>query len=220
MEQLEIFDLDDKFLGTQERKEFYADIKKEFKEKGKISRQVKSVRMLIMTSEGRIYIQRRSKRKKENPGLYDKTIGGHVKAGHTWKLTVVQECHEELGFPAVILTDDEFIKALSGTDLRIIGLLRKVDHISQFISVRKTKEGDSFEQPYINNFYIGYYDGGIRFCDGESSGIEVFTIEELEKQIAEEPTKFTEDLKWMIKRYRHLLVPLNTKKGPTYAFKK
>jgi hypothetical protein len=84
----------------------------------------------------------------------------------------------------------------------------------------RPKKETSFEQPYINNFYIGYYDGGIRFCDGESSGIEVFTIEELEKQIAEEPTKFTEDLKWMIKRYRHLLVPLNTKKGPTYAFKK
>ncbi|NOX71900.1 MAG: NUDIX domain-containing protein, partial [Candidatus Micrarchaeota archaeon] len=212
-DMLEIYDLEGRFLTITERKSFYKNIKKEFKEKGVITEKVKSIRLLLMNSNGRIYIQKRSVFKERNGGLYDKTIGGHVKAGHTWELTVVKECHEELGFPAVVLTDDEFRNAITTTDIRIIGLFRSVEHIETFISISRTKtRNDFFKQPFITQFYIGYYDGPINFCDGESTGIEVFTLDELEKRIEEEPDKFTEDLKFMLKRYRDYLVPIE--RGP------
>lgn len=164
---------------------------------------------MILTSSGKVYVQRRSHNKSENAGLYDKTIGGHVKAGQTWELTVVQECHEELGFPAVVLTDSEFDQAINATNLSIIGLLKKVEHIPTFVSVRKTKDGKEFKQPQICNFYIGYYDGGIRFCDGESVGVEAFTIQELKKRMQEYPKEFAEDLKFMIQRFENKLLPLD-----------
>ena len=46
-EELEIFDLKGKLLGTQNRKKFYSEIKEEFNKKGKISRQIKSIRLIF-----------------------------------------------------------------------------------------------------------------------------------------------------------------------------
>ena len=42
-ELLEIYDLDGNIIKTQKRDEFYDEIKKEFKETGKITKQVKSI---------------------------------------------------------------------------------------------------------------------------------------------------------------------------------
>ena len=104
-ELLEIYKLDDTFLGNQNREDFYNEIKKEFRETGIISKKIKTVRVLIMNSLGRIYLQKRSELKNENPNLYDKTVGGHVSANDSFELTVVKECAEELGFPATILSE-------------------------------------------------------------------------------------------------------------------
>ncbi len=207
-ETLEIHDLKGKLIAVQPRKSFYEEIKKEYKTKGKISRQVKTIRLLLLTSTGKIFLQRRSHSKDENPGMYDKTIGGHVKAGHTWYITVLQECYEELGFPAAILTEEDFRKAIASTDLSVIGLFRQVDYIQNFLSTRKTKSG-IFTQPHMTAIYIGYYDGPIRFHDGESVGVEIFTLAELEKELKAHKEKFTEDLKFMIEKYRKYLVPIS-----------
>jgi len=109
-EVLEVYDLDGKLIGKEERGKFYAEIKEEFASKGKISKQVKSIRLLLMNSDGRVYLQKRSKLKSENPGLYDKTIGGHVSKGHTFEIAVIKECAEELGFPATVLTPPNLMK--------------------------------------------------------------------------------------------------------------
>lgn len=209
IEKLEIFDLNGKSLGVQDRKRFYTEIKDEFNKKGKISRQVKAIRLILMNSSGRIYLQKRSKIKSENSGLYDKTVGGHVSNGDTWNMTVIRECAEELGFPASVLSTGEFERSIKVTDLNIVGIFRKVDKISNFESVRIDKKGNKFVQPYITSIFIGYYDGAIRFIDGESSGLEVFTLNELKEEISKTPEKFTEDLKFMIKYYKKYLVPIN-----------
>jgi isopentenyldiphosphate isomerase len=209
-EILEIYDLNNKLIKTEERDKFYKRIKKEFFEKGKISQKIKSIRLIMMNSDGRIYLQKRSKFKKENAGLYDKTIGGHVLKGETWEMTVIKECAEELGFPAAVLSPKEFKKAIKSTDLNIIGIFKKIDFIPNFQSVRLIEEGRKIIQPFITTFYIGYYDGLIKFKDGESSGIEVFSLDELKKEIKNNPNKFTEDIKFMIKKYENLLKPIKS----------
>jgi len=217
LENLEIFDLEGNLLEVKRRDKYYAEIKKEFADTGKISKKIKNVRVILLNSDGRIYIQKRSYFKNENPGLLDKTVGGHVKSGHSLTLTVVQECHEELGFPAVVLNDDEFNKAIFSTNLKIVGIFRQVELVENFISIRKSQDEKIFEQPLINAFYIGYYDGSIQFCDGESVGIETFTIEQLKNLITEKPEIFTEDLKFMIQRYEKFLVPIEQNKKIIYG---
>ncbi|MBT4651391.1 NUDIX domain-containing protein [Candidatus Woesearchaeota archaeon] len=207
-ELLEVYDLKGKLLRVEERSKYYDQIKKEFAKKGKISTQVKRALLILMNSKGRLVIQKRNKWKHENPGLFDKTIGGHVQKGDTFNLTIVKECAEELGFPVSILSPKEFNRAIKNTDLRIVGIFKKIDLTNNFQSIRRTKEGDSFIQPYISAVYVGYYNGPIQFIDGESSGIELFSLEELEEDIKNNPDKFTEDIKFMVKKYEKYLKPI------------
>ena len=57
--------------------------------------------------------------------------------------------------------------------------------------------------------YVGYYDGAIKFRDGEASGIEVLSLDELKEELTTHPEKFTEDLKFMIEKYEKYLVPIS-----------
>lgn len=207
-ELLEIYDLSDKLLGTQKRDEFYQEIKDEFAKRGKITRKIKTIRLFLINSQGRIYLQKRTRLKPENPGLYDKTIGGHVSAGDSFDMTVIRECAEELGIPAAIVPYDDFDKAIRSTDLSIIGIFRKIDFDKNFESLRVSQNGFKFTLPSINSMYLGYYDGSIKFKDGESSGIEVFSLNELKEELKNHPQKFTEDVKFLINKYNKLLKPI------------
>jgi 8-oxo-dGTP pyrophosphatase MutT (NUDIX family) len=160
-----------------------------------------------MNSDGRIYLQKRSKIKDENAGLYDKTVGGHVNENDSFDLTAIRECAEELGFPIAIVSGKEFEKAANITDTQIIGIFKQIEILNDFISKRIDKTGSVFKQPFITAMYIGYFDGAIRFVDGESSGIEVFSIDELKEEIKSHPQNFTEDIKYMIKRYEKYIKP-------------
>ena len=207
-EKLEVYDLNSELIGIEDRKKFYDEAKKEFEKSGKVSKQLKRVNIIMMNSTGRIYLQKRSKIKKENPGVYDKTIGGHVSAGDSWNMTVIRECAEELGFPSSILDEEEFKKAVKVSDTSIVGIFKKIDQIDAQLSTRQSVDGKEFVQPYITAFYIGYFDGPIKFVDGESSGIEVFSIDELKEEIQDKPDKFTEDVKFMVEKYEKFLVPI------------
>jgi isopentenyldiphosphate isomerase len=207
-EKLEIYNLDSELIGIEDREKFYTEIKQEFKETNKITKKVKSIRLILMNSSGRIYLQKRSNLKKENAGRYDKTVGGHVSAGDSYDMTVIRECAEELGFPATVLQPEEFEKATKVTNLDIIGIFKKIDYLPDFLSKRISQDSSVFTQPYICSFYLGYYNGPIKFVDGESSGIEVFSIEEIKKEIEEKPDKFTEDLKFMVEKYEKFLIPI------------
>ncbi len=207
-EKLEIYDLNSELIGIEDREKFYAGIKAEFAETGKITKKVKSIRLILMNSQGRIYLQKRSKIKSENPGLYDKTVGGHVSAGDSFDMTVIRECAEELGFPAAVLAPEEFEKAIKVTSLDIIGIFKKIEYLPNFESKRILNNGTEITQPYMSSIYFGYYNGPIRFVDGESSGIEVFSLEELKEEIKNNPDKFTDDIKFMTEKYEIFLVPI------------
>jgi isopentenyldiphosphate isomerase len=210
-EKLEIYDLKDNLIEIKDRNLFYNELESEFESKGKITKKVKSIRVLLMNSQGRIYLQKRSKRKEVNPGTYDKTIGGHVPAHHSWNMTLIRECAEELGFPASVVSKKEFDESIKVMDISIIGIFKKIDYIKNFESKRKTRGGKIVSQPWITTIYLGYYDGPIRFVDGESTGIEVFSLDELNEEIKNTPEKFTEDIKFMIKKYKKHLVPIKQK---------
>jgi isopentenyldiphosphate isomerase len=207
-EKLEVHDLEGNLVGVQDREEFYKEIKQEFKETGKITKKIKGIRLLLMNSSGRVYLQQRSKIKKDNAGLYDKTIGGHVAAGDSFEMTVIRECAEELGFPATVLSLEEFDRAIKVTPLDIVGVFKKVEHLPDFMSERISNDGSKIIQPWMSSMYIGYYDGPIKFVDGESSGIEVFSLNELKKELENNPTKFTKDIEFMIDRYEKYLEPI------------
>ncbi len=206
-EILDILDKDGKLLQTRERSSYYKSIKQEYALKGSIETQIKQVRLLLMNTDGRIYLQKRSAAKGENPGLWDKSIEGHVPSGSAFDTAIIRECAEELGFAAVVLRDEEFWRAVDQMHLEIIGVLRPVDTRLFWKSRRTTETGETFELPLTVATYIGYYNGHVRFVDGESSGLVVFSCEELLKELSEHKALYTNDLSIMIQEYCGLLRP-------------
>lgn len=205
-EKIEVYDLSGNFIYIQDRKQFYEENIKEFLEKGYISRKTKTIRALLMTSKGDIYIQKRSYSKNENPGLYDKAFGGHVVAGNSFGLTVMKECIEELGFTSIVVSKKEFRNAINIFDLEKIGIFKKIDHLNNFNTRRIINCNDYYIQPLINDMYIGYYDGSIKFSDGECCGIEILSLDRLKNEISNDPNRFTEDLIWMINEYQDFII--------------
>lgn len=207
-ELLEIYDLKGKLIGVKDKKKFYSEVETEIAKTGKISKKLKSIRAILLNSKGRIYIQKRSKFKEVNPGLYDKTIGAHVRKGDSWDITLTRECAEELGFPATVVPENEFEKTIRSTDLTVVGIFKKIDYVPDFKSLRIDRNSKKVVQHWITTIYIGYFDGSIRFVDGESSGIEVFTLDELNEEINKYPNRFTEDVKFIIKKYKKFIKPI------------
>lgn len=207
-EKLEIYDLDENLIEVKDRDEFYKEIKEEFQKTGKITKQVKRVLLLLMNSQGKIVLQRRNLSKHENSGLFDKTIGGHVEEGDSYKVTLIKECAEELGFPVSILDKSDFSRSSKKTDLKVVGIFKEIDYNSNFKSTRIAEDGKDFIQPYMQTVYMGYYDGPLQFIDGESSGIQLYTIKELEDVIKSNPNDFTDDLKKLFEKYKSILKPI------------
>ncbi len=54
-----------------------------------------AVQMLVVNAQGQVLLQRR-REDKENGGLWDKSVGGHVQAGESFDQALVREANEEL----------------------------------------------------------------------------------------------------------------------------
>ena len=212
-EKIKVYDLSGRFLGMQDRSEFYKQIREEYKKTGKITRQVQTVRLFLMNDRGGIYLAKRSRIKKENKLLYDKTIGAHVVGNETPEFTVLRECTEELGFPAAVLTDREFDTALSETDLRIVGIIKKVETINAFKAKYRYEDGSFVVFPQITSIFVGVFHGPVKFKDGETSGIEVYYTDEILGEIERRPERYTEDLKILTPKYLNLMKGIIKKAG-------
>ena len=63
-EQVKIYDLKGKLLGMQDKKQFYNEIRAEYKKKKKVTRQVHTIRAFLINSNGGIYLTKRSRLKR------------------------------------------------------------------------------------------------------------------------------------------------------------
>jgi len=210
-ELLDIYSFEGELVGQMEKKEFHETIRQEYKEKGSTSIRHKHVRLFLMTSKGRVILQRRSKWKGDNQGLWDKTVGGHVTSGDTFELTALKECAEELGIPSTIVSPEIFDNTAETTDLSVLAILRPVALLDNYQSHRMN-EGSKWVETGMTQFFIGYYDGSIRFIDSECCGLQVFNLEELDDEIKQYPDNFTDDIKYILSKFRGLIKPIEQKK--------
>jgi isopentenyldiphosphate isomerase len=207
-ELLEMYSDEGEYIGEMEKKEFHEKQRKEFFESGKVSSRHKAVKLVLMTSNGRIILQRRSKWKGDNSGMWDKTVGGHVTKGDSFDLTMLKECAEELGIPATIVDKSMFESSVATTDLHVLGILTKLTYLDFNKSHRKQKDNKIWVEPSMVQFYMGYYDGTIRFIDKESCGIQVFSLDELKAEMSEAPDAFTDDVKYILEKFEKYIKPV------------
>ena len=208
-ENIEVYNKEWELVRIEERSAFYLQAKETFLKWNEIHEKVQIVSLIMMNSSWRIYLQKRSRDKEQNGWKYDKTISWHVTAWDSNEITLIRECAEELGFPAAVVRWIDFKKAISSTNLWVIGLFKRIDLLEDFISTRSFWDIKDYKQPFIIDFYVGYYDGPIHFIDWESSGIEVFSVNELEEEIKASPESFTQDIQFLFTEYKHLFTPIS-----------
>ena len=185
-----------------DRDGFYNEQLEIFKETGKPTRAVEVVQTLLFSPDGEILLQKRSRRKNHNPGMLDKTMGGHITFGDSSNYTVMAETLQELEVPSFVLPNEEDFK-------KTFKLLRDYTNTSaivQFVDskVYNSKKIMNKELVEIANkyyFYLGVYNGSIRPSDKEAAGVLFYNYDIFLEEMAEEPESFTHDLRFFINKY-------------------
>ncbi|GIR21168.1 MAG: NUDIX hydrolase [Flavobacteriales bacterium] len=127
-----------------------------------------TVHVWIFTDEGNILIQKRSKKKELNPGVWDVSVAGHIKFNENIKKAAKRETLEETGIN------------INTKDLLKIGVYRS-------INIHPTAIDKEFFHTYIlkidkNSINLG-------FKNNEVDDLKFISIEEMESLIKEENNK-------------------------------
>jgi hypothetical protein len=185
-----------------DRDEFYDEQIEEFKKKGKPSRAVEIIQVLLFSHDKDVILQKRSISKRHNAGLIDKSLGGHVTFGNSPFFTVMVETLQELKVSSIVLpSNEDFTKTYK--------LLKNhLDHTSivQYVDSRTSNFKKMFgnEEILIANkyhFYLGVYGGSVRPAEQEASGILFSRFENLQEDIKNHPELFTYDLVFFLDKY-------------------
>jgi ADP-ribose pyrophosphatase YjhB (NUDIX family) len=151
-ELLNVYDAQGKVVGTRPRR----DAKRS-------GLAVGAVNVLLVNGRGEVLLQRRPG-DKENGGLWDKSVGGHVGAGEDFDTTAQRETGEELFDDAktplvrLVKTDDEWRRARSELDMSRCVLIRPVAVQLNLRDVRRAVGGGILNVTYHVGTYLGRTD--------------------------------------------------------------
>ena len=127
-----------------------------------------TVHVWIFTEEGNILIQKRSKKKELNPGVWDVSVAGHIKFNENIKKAAKRETLEETGIN------------INTKDLLKIGVYRS-------INIHPTAIDKEFFHTYI--LKIDKNSINLDFKNNEVDDLKFISIEEMESLIREENNK-------------------------------
>ena len=193
---------DPEALIPMKRSEFYEEQVKIFKLTGNPTRACDIINIFIFNSDGDVLVQKRSKNKNHNAGMFDKSIGGHVTYGDTYSHTVMVETVQELQTPSIVLKNkkdfDKTINVLSEYT-ETIAIIKHND--TEIHRMPKILQGESVDILNRIHLYFGIYDGRTRPVDKEAQGVLYYNLDDLIDEMKTSPTMFTQDLHILIKTY-------------------
>jgi len=108
----------------------------------------RAVLLFVVNSKNQVLMQKRSKHKKQWPGCWDGTGGGHVDAGELGMFSVIRELHEELGIK------------VQPCDVRYIGA---------YLSEQKNEK---IFNRHFNEFYVAHKDVDIKTVKVQEDEVE------------------------------------------------
>ena len=150
---------------------------------------VGAVNALLVNSRGEVLLQRRPENK-DNGGLWDKSVGGHVSAGEDFDTTLVREAGEELfddpASPCVRLAagEAEFARLAREADLSGGVLLRRVALQRNLRDVRFAPGGGARNVLYHVAVYAGRTElplSGFRPQASEIAALSYFPAAEVDR---------------------------------------
>lgn len=187
-----------------DRAEFYAEQIELHKKGSKPTRAVGIVNIFLFNSRGELLIQKRSFKKNHNPGMLDKSMGGHIKYGDLPDYSVMVETLQELQTPSIVLgggnTNFQKTLELLRDYLTTVAI---VEHLQTKLYMLD-KIIDDVKIPVANKVftYLGLYDGRIRPADQEAKGVLFYTLPELKNEMDKFSETFTSELHIFMKDLR------------------
>lgn len=130
----------------------------------------KAVVLFLINGEGQVLLQKRSMEKKNWPGLWDVTSGGHVNAGETGIVAAIRELQEELGVK------------VSTDSIKFIGKSQSVDTAGNMVN------------RHFNEYYISKKEvdlGNLQLQKGEVEKAEWINFADLKKMIEQKDNALT-----------------------------
>lgn len=203
-EVINVFSIDDPETAIpMDRDEFYKEQTATFKKTGKPTKACEIIDVFIFNRNQELLIQKRSFDKSHNPGMLDKSIGGHVRYGDTADYSVMVETVQELQTPSIVLKNtNDFQKTLKLLNdyLTTIAVI-KHSH-SKIYKLDKVMDGETIKIANKIHAYFGIYDGPIRPVDREAKGVLWYSVPELEREMKKFPDTFTNDMHVLVKELR------------------
>ena len=186
-----------------DRDQFYSEQIASYQKTGKPTRACEIVDVFIFNSDKQLLVQKRSHDKKHNPGLLDKSIGGHVRYGDTPDYTVMVETVQELQTPSIVLKNKSDFKKTFELLTDYLTTVAVIRHGSSDIMLLEKKINGS---PVIIankiHVYFGIYDGRTKTVDKEAQGLLFYTIADLDKEMKSIPSLFTDDIHVLLHKMR------------------
>lgn len=197
------YSLDEKDISIpMARDEFYNEQIEIFKKNKKPTKAVEIVDIIIFNERGEMIVQKRSDSKRHNPGLFDKSIGGHIQYGDSPDYTVMVETVQELQVPSIVLRNDNDFKKTYKLLLSYLNTIAIIKHIdTKFDNLEKIFDKEKIVIANKNHIYMGVYGGAVKTVDREAKGILFYDIDDLKKELKSFPEIFTQDLHFFIKEY-------------------
>jgi len=151
--------------------------------------------VFLFNKHSDVLLQKRGRNKRFNAGKLNTTVGGHINWGEQAKFSVIHECMEELGAPALAFPKDAYNQAFAK--------LQPYTHKAALLCEIKNFYRDFANDPIESRrtikdriwLYFGRYDGPIEIPDRDSAGYEWISLDALQKEFQQHPEQFTDGLK-------------------------
>jgi isopentenyldiphosphate isomerase len=138
----DVVDADDRVIGQATRREIH--------DKGLLHR---SVHILLFNADGKLFLQKRSLVKDENPGYWDTSSAGHVDSGESYLASAHRELMEELGVTASLQLIMSFV-ASPETFWEHVRVYKCITNQKIKINLEEISEGRFMTLKEIENAFI------------------------------------------------------------------
>ena len=177
-ELFDVVDELDRVIGQMARREVH-----------RLKRRHRAVHVLAVNRAGQVFLHRRSMQKDLFPGYWDSSCAGHVGAGEDYDGTAVRELEEELGWK---LPPDAMVREV-GAPRPLLERLFKIE--------AREETGQEFVWVYRVEA-----EGPFTLQADEIERGEWFTLEEIDRWLAERPQEMAPALLFIWPRVREFLV--------------
>lgn len=197
-ELFKVYDKKGNMLEIKEKEIISQEIINEAKKYGEPTHTVPVIHLLLYNAKNQLYIIKRAN-KSENPFMFDKTVGGHVRYNETFEKTAIRETKEEIDVDVLMTDSKDYFMKIKSTDLTRYAVVKSVDFEPWSKSIRVLRNDTSIITKYDRvKVFVGQYDGNIKFNDGEAIDCILKNTNELLEDFIHHPNLYTYDLQELV----------------------